>query len=192
MTEPKPYERTDRETAKAFEAFVVYRDLGTDRTIAQAAEILGKHPTQLAKWSCKHGWIDRTRAFDNDRDRAGTDAMDDEIEAMRRRQTKAARRIQELGLREIERACQRAEESGEPLNLGETQKLLKLGAELERLNLGEPTENKQLQVEEIDYSKLSVEQLKALRSIKKDAVTRNYPSRDREKQRKAQERIKNA
>jgi hypothetical protein len=192
MEEPKPYECIEGETPKPFSYFVIYRDLGPDRTLARVAEITGRHPHHLATYSRKFRWLERVRAFDSDRDRAGTDAEIDEIEAMRRRQTKAARRIQELGLREIERACERAEESGEPLNLGETQKLLKLGAELERLNLGEPTENKQLQVEEIDYSKLSVEQLKALRSIKKDAVTRNYPSRDREKQRKAQERIKNA
>ena len=169
-TKLKPYERLDKETPKAFQAFRIYRDLGIDRTIAKVAEELGKHPNAVAAWSQKHNWTRRAGAWDRELDSVGLNAELSEVEEMHRRQAKLGRRLQELGMREIERAIKIAEDNEEPLDVKETQKLVKLGTDLELLNRGEATEITKTVLEEIDYTKLSSEDLAALRKIKKQSI----------------------
>jgi len=47
-------------TDKAWRAFVVFRDIGPQRTIDQAAELLGyssNNNTTLARWSTRYNWV---------------------------------------------------------------------------------------------------------------------------------------
>ena len=67
----KIWERLPGETDKAWAAFQVYRDLplfgekSTRRTLVNAARILDySDDQQLAKWSSKNSWVDRTRGYD--------------------------------------------------------------------------------------------------------------------------------
>lgn len=60
-----PWERQRGETSKAYEAFCVYRDLPlSKRTIAEAAEKLGKHRTGLEHWAQRYNWKERVLAYD--------------------------------------------------------------------------------------------------------------------------------
>ena len=43
----KPWERQKGESDKAYEAFVTYWDMGTDRSIRAVAQKLGKSRTQI-------------------------------------------------------------------------------------------------------------------------------------------------
>lgn len=62
------------ETSKAYEAFRIYRDQGSSRTIKRTTEIMGytvnaRHPNNaasnhLAEWSSKYRWGERARAYD--------------------------------------------------------------------------------------------------------------------------------
>lgn len=57
------------ETARAFAAFTVYRDLGPTRSLRRAAGLhyRGETPArtrQLETWSSRHRWADRVAAFD--------------------------------------------------------------------------------------------------------------------------------
>lgn len=74
---PNPWDRRDTETAKAYNAFVVYRALGSGRSLAQAAlELYGgsgkdgakagrpKNLSTVEKWSSRHDWPARAAAWD--------------------------------------------------------------------------------------------------------------------------------
>jgi hypothetical protein len=68
-----PWERQKGESAKAFWAFQVYRDLGPTRSLAKVGEIAGEtgvaSPSMMERWSSRWGWVDRAHAFDLDEDR---------------------------------------------------------------------------------------------------------------------------
>ncbi len=62
------WERQPEETSKAYEAFICYRDLGPDRSLAKAAESYYGSSTNLAQiglWSRKFDWVARVRAYDD-------------------------------------------------------------------------------------------------------------------------------
>jgi hypothetical protein len=68
----KPWEFNEElDTAKSFQAFCVYRDLGPTRTIDQAfcvykerQEGAKKASGYFDKWSIKGKWVDRSKAYD--------------------------------------------------------------------------------------------------------------------------------
>lgn len=59
-----PWHQRENETSQAFEAFVAYRDLQGDRRLRYAAEKVGKHMSNIKRWSARHGWVDRVRLYD--------------------------------------------------------------------------------------------------------------------------------
>lgn len=91
---PLPWERQDRETPKAFEAFCVYRDMGTERSASKVANIVGKSYSLMQQWCNKYGWVDRAAAWDDEQDRikreAEQKAQIEAIKEMRKRHTKVA------------------------------------------------------------------------------------------------------
>lgn len=63
----RAWERQDRESAKAFEAFKIYRDLGSERSLVRACELYYGSRANLAQirvWSSKFDWVERVRAHD--------------------------------------------------------------------------------------------------------------------------------
>jgi hypothetical protein len=59
------------DTAKSFQAFCIYRDLGPNRTIDHAFCVYSKRPLSAKrapghfdKWSIKGKWVDRSKAYD--------------------------------------------------------------------------------------------------------------------------------
>lgn len=65
----QPWERLSGESAKAFEAFVVYRDAGADRSLAKVAQQLGKSTTLIERWSARDSWVLRAESWDVEQDR---------------------------------------------------------------------------------------------------------------------------
>jgi hypothetical protein len=64
----RAFERLDGESAKAYSAFCVYRDLGSERSLQKAAEIVygsGAKRGQLERWSSKFDWVARCRTYDD-------------------------------------------------------------------------------------------------------------------------------
>ncbi len=78
---PEPGGRQPGESAKAFAAFVAYRDAGDDRTHALAAEAVQKSQSLMATWSAKWNWRERIAEWDEHIDKQA-----------RRRTVHAARR----------------------------------------------------------------------------------------------------
>jgi hypothetical protein len=68
------WDQQPRETEPSYRAFLVYRDLGADRSF-EAARVLylpsagGRLRSKrlLARWSTRHEWVERCRAWDNHR-----------------------------------------------------------------------------------------------------------------------------
>ncbi len=60
-----PWDREPNESAKAYAAFVVYRDMGLERSIQKVAQKCAKSCSLLKRWSSDYAWVDR--AWDYDR-----------------------------------------------------------------------------------------------------------------------------
>src|SRR5712692_9429432 len=56
------FERQPRESAKAFEAFSVYLNMGPERSLAAVGQKLGKSKALLERWSAKFEWPGRVQA----------------------------------------------------------------------------------------------------------------------------------
>lgn len=65
-----PWLRLPKETAKAYADFEAYRDLGKDRSLTNAAQVLHKSVPHLGRLSRQYDWVERCRAFDTHNDRA--------------------------------------------------------------------------------------------------------------------------
>ena len=105
----KPWERQPGETAKAYAAFLHYRDLpAIDRSVAAAwgRKIGGK---QWEKWCTAHNWLDRAAEHDSDlasrrRERMAKElerAQDDVFTLARAALAKVAERIQGMDAKEL-------------------------------------------------------------------------------------------
>jgi hypothetical protein len=61
----EPWDQQPHETGPAYAAFCHYRDMPlAGRSLAKAAEQLGKHVSQLHAWSSEWGWVARVRHWD--------------------------------------------------------------------------------------------------------------------------------
>ncbi|MFJ9029803.1 hypothetical protein ACIRQP_14970 [Streptomyces sp. NPDC102274] len=56
--------RQDAESDPAYEAFAVYRDMGSARTLGETGQTVGKSLGLMKNWSFTHGWVERARAYD--------------------------------------------------------------------------------------------------------------------------------
>ena len=71
MSDRKPWERQPGETAKAYAAFLLYRDLpAIDRSVAAAREGHKKDSKGTVRqwhgWSTRNGWVNRAAEHDSD------------------------------------------------------------------------------------------------------------------------------
>lgn len=59
------YDRQAGESDKAFEAFVLYRDIGASRSLDTVAQKLAKSLPLIKRWSAQYGWVERVSAYDD-------------------------------------------------------------------------------------------------------------------------------
>ncbi len=67
MTTTQSWQRQPTESAKAFNAFKTYRDMGASRSLEKVREKLARtagYDRQLQEWSSQHGWVARAVAYD--------------------------------------------------------------------------------------------------------------------------------
>lgn len=84
MAEVQPWERQEDDTPKAWEAFVVYRDM-EKRSLAKVADELGKSVKLIERWSAKYNWQSRIDAWEVEKDRLLRIELTKDIGAMRKR-----------------------------------------------------------------------------------------------------------
>lgn len=194
MSSPAPWERQPDETDAAWRAFVVYRDLGPDRTLLEAyKQRYGKETAtspagHVTAWATAHRWVDRTRSYDAYIERQAR-AEHEEIWLTRarvhaedtwRRAQDLHERAQEMLAWPLSRTTY--SEDGKTItieptkwSMGDAVRMIKIADELERLSLGQPTEHSavtlsggfsvQSVLAHLDFGKLSVEELSALRGL---------------------------
>ena len=131
MTEAQPWERQVGETARAYEAFSEYRDMGADRSLAKVGQKLGKSKAQMEKWSKKYSWVARAEAWDIEEDRLIRLALTKDIGAMRKRHADMARAM----LMKAARALQKIPDN--EIKASDVSRMVDVAAKLERISKGD-------------------------------------------------------
>lgn len=87
-SEQELWERQPGESSVAYEAFLLYRNMGHEtegekkkRRLASVAEKLGKSLKLIERWSRTWDWVERARAYDNELQRI---SMEETREAVRK------------------------------------------------------------------------------------------------------------
>jgi hypothetical protein len=106
------WERQPNETAKAWAAFQIYRDLGSKRTVAATQEVMERpvgYRRMLEEWVEKHNWAERVREYDNyldrisriQREQSKRDEYARKVEAYRDETERTAKAMVSMGARAI-------------------------------------------------------------------------------------------
>jgi hypothetical protein len=149
---PQPWERQEKETNKAWNAFRIYRDMDpADRSLVKVAQKLGfKYPTQTETWSREKDWVSRAGQYDAHIDELRRNQRERERLAASERRIQIAKNMQLVGgskIQEIGKAIQEAIQKGEPLpaiSLKDAALLIDAGVKIERLESGESTGKQEL------------------------------------------------
>lgn len=149
------------ETAKAFQAFEVYRDLGPDRSLVRLSQAHGKSIATVTEWSTRHDWQARVRAFDEFVAARAADKAVESAASIRARQAKHAQAMQL-------RAMQKFAASGpEDMSVAEATRAFQVGAEVERKVMGIDEKVIVLRRDEVEPEEAArlIEELRRLESI---------------------------
>ena len=133
-TKKQPFERQEKETEKAFEAFSTYRDLGSDRSLAKVGEKLGKSKTLIERWSSQNDWVERVKAYDYEMDRQALKQEEKKRRDMAKRHANYATVFQQKVLERLQ-TMNPAE-----LSTGDMIRWFEVAVKIERLSRGEPTD----------------------------------------------------
>lgn len=151
----EPWEQLPQESAKAFEAFVLYRDMPPSaRGLSNVGKVLSKSTTLMSRWSSAYLWVDRCRAFDRFRDLTKQAKLEQEYERMAERHSTQAQAIAQALMLPAQQLLKRLSEDPEALydelsamELAEQLTLMSRMAAVwpnvmkaERLSRGQPTE----------------------------------------------------
>lgn len=113
-TEAKPWERQEGESAKAFEAFSIYLDMGASRSVRAVAQKCSKSASLMMRWSATHKWVERAAAHDAElRQKAYEEAVK-KTQKMADRHISIALKLQEKALEALK---QTRPEDIDPKNL---------------------------------------------------------------------------
>lgn len=97
-SDTKPWERQEGESVKAFEAFCIYLNLGTERSITKVVQELNKSRALIGRWSSAFGWVERAAAYDADLQRKARAQAVKNARKMNDRHVKIALQMQEKAL----------------------------------------------------------------------------------------------
>ena len=137
-----PWERQPGETIKQFEAFCVYRDLGTRRSVSETARRLQKSRQLVARWDERNEWADRVRKYDSHMDAEARKEMEQMAREAKRRRIISAGWMQTEALRQLRSLAAK----GESIPASVLVRMVEVGALNERLEFGETTARHEVQV----------------------------------------------
>lgn len=132
-----PWQRQPKETAKSWEAFRLYRDMGEGRTLAKVAAQLGKSEAIVSRWSGNHGWVARAAAWDDHVDEQRRDVAVREARKMAERHALISQGI----TRKVADWLQGlSKEDVEKWSVRDASRALEIAVKIERLSRGEATD----------------------------------------------------
>ncbi len=140
----KPYERQPDEPETAWQCFVVYRDMGPERTLAKTAASLGRPPgyiKYLEDCSRQYKWRARAISWDRVVDDARREQVLSEVLKMRERHVRLAVALLDLSGVELDKWVEFAKEAANKksrmLSVQDIARLIEVGTRLERMSRGE-------------------------------------------------------
>jgi len=147
VEQPQPWDRLEDETPRAYAAFCVFRDLGPDRKVCEAVRIhySGKRCRSIVdQWAKAYGWDERVRAYDQHQQRAREEAAAAaaaaeaaKLEAERAEAKRERVQTARLAVSKAKAALEAT--PADQIPAGTIPQLLKVGADLARLEDGEAT-----------------------------------------------------
>jgi hypothetical protein len=99
-----PWDRQESESPKAFRAFTLYKDAGSERSLTHVAQRLHVSKQAIGRWSSQHHWVARSLAWDNYQSRTINHAVLSDL-------VKQARQLQRVAHHALERITQGEAES---------------------------------------------------------------------------------
>ncbi|MEU6904412.1 hypothetical protein ABZ935_03495 [Streptomyces coeruleorubidus] len=126
-----PWERQDHESPLAFEAFVVYRDLGPARSVTKVARELDKSRAVVGRWSRQFAWVMRATAHDREQDRLFLAEQAQARRDITRRHAKLAQAVQSKAVARLQTL------DPQELSPSELLRYVQVAAEIERRSVGE-------------------------------------------------------
>lgn len=99
-----PWDRQKSESPKAFRAFTLYKDAGSERSLTHVAQRLHVSKQAIGRWSSQHHWVGRSLAWDNYQSRTINHAVLSDL-------VKQARQLQRVANHALERITQGEAES---------------------------------------------------------------------------------
>lgn len=133
------WDRLPAEPARAFAAFVIFRDQGTERgnvtSVREKAGGIYSHKSVLA-WAERWRWVERALAYDRMIDRKRVAAHAAAVEEMARRQVEMGQTLQGTGLAYVAETLDTKEKRAEHLTPTAALRFVKTGVEMERQGLG--------------------------------------------------------
>lgn len=133
------WDRRSGESTKAYRAFCAYRNLGTDRSLDRALDVVlaDGHKGVLStfkRWSAKNDWVDRAAAWDVEVDRKARRQLEKDRVAAQKRHMEAGRALFNQGVLGLDKK--------EPVELTpkDVVTFIVEGIRIERQALGEPSE----------------------------------------------------
>lgn len=150
IEERAAWEKRADESAKAFHAFALYRDLGPHRSLSKVARALVESgsaykttdaaETMLSRWSPKYRWVDRAEAYDMEVDARMREAREATMEVATRRHAQAGVVLQGLAMRRVRGEADVPPLSPAELDASDVASMLRTGVQIERQAHGLPTE----------------------------------------------------
>lgn len=128
---PEPWERQPEETAKAFQAFCAYRDMGPERSLNKLVQKLHKNRTTLGEWSGRYDWVSRCAAWDAEQDRIARQEQIKAIKAMRNRHAGMAKAM----IVKAGRALNRIPD--DEIKASDISRMIEVASKLERISRGD-------------------------------------------------------
>ncbi len=124
----RPWERQNGEGEKAFAAFVIYRDMGRERTVTAVAKQLSKSRQLVERWKERWNWQERVRAYDNELEKEAKAAAVKATREMAERHIRIAMQLQKKALEALQNL------SVKKMTAKDIKEYIKMATELERLN----------------------------------------------------------
>ena len=149
--EIKPWERQPGESEKCFNYFKTYKDMGTDRTRAKLAVLVGKSKPTMETIAKKWHWIERINAYNDHIEKISLATIEKEIKEMVKRHAVHAQSLETAIMIPVNKFMKKYQENVQTafgdLSLGELLDLVFSSADkfpklvnVERLSRGVPTD----------------------------------------------------
>lgn len=141
---PEPWDRQPGESAKAFRAFVDYRDTpAEERSIRKTAQNVGKKdysyiPGHYKNWAAEWKWVERAKLYDVEQDRQRRELAEKEREEMAQLHIKAARAMLTKALKGLQAIPE------DEMTPNDVSRMIEVASKLERLSRGEPSESTEM------------------------------------------------